>query len=346
MTKDKIYEALQHFQRARAEADEGIAILCDLLAELDASDTYATSRRERFRVLAGRAEPKEKPDLSAGGELSDQGIIQFTDEEMKKMPEFIQKAIFINRKKCYLRTRECGQSYTYEIRFRRDGYNVSACGKTIKQAKERFIKKMAHAVPDPRRQRDIPSTFSAFAIFFFENFRKERVTETTYKGDLMRLKNYLQPHFGEKMLSRITPYDCKILIDGVIAKGRGKTAEELYCLLSVIFKGAYAHGLIDRNPLELVPRTKHERESGTALSREEERTLLSALEGTIYRTAVALSLYCGLRPNELRSAKLCGDFIVAVNSKRKTRKTEYKRIPISSKLRDVLPADGAFYIAE
>ena len=42
-----------------------------------------------------------------------------------------------------------------------------------------------------------------------------------------------------------------------------------------------------------------------------------------------LALYTGLRPNELYTAKIEGNFIVAINSKRKNRKLEYKKIPIS-----------------
>jgi len=40
-----------------------------------------------------------------------------------------------------------------------------------------------------------------------------------------------------------------------------------------------------------------------------------------------------LRPNELSSAKIDGDFIVAINSKRKNGKIEYKKIPIIERLR-------------
>lgn len=45
-----------------------------------------------------------------------------------------------------------------------------------------------------------------------------------------------------------------------------------------------------------------------------------------------LALYTGLRPNELYTAKIEGNFIVAINSKRKNRKLEYKKIPISKML--------------
>ena len=50
----------------------------------------------------------------------------------------------------------------------------------------------------------------------------------------------------------------------------------------------------------------------------------------------AVALYTGLRPNEYKTAKIQGAFIVAVNSKRKTKKVEYKKIPISPMLRPYL----------
>ena len=44
----------------------------------------------------------------------------------------------------------------------------------------------------------------------------------------------------------------------------------------------------------------------------------------------------GLRPNEYKTAVIDGDFIVAVNSKQKKKKVEYKKIPICSHLRSRL----------
>lgn len=50
----------------------------------------------------------------------------------------------------------------------------------------------------------------------------------------------------------------------------------------------------------------------------------------------AVGLYTGLRPNEYYSAKIQGDFIVAINSKRKNGKVEYKKIPITPMLEPYL----------
>ena len=136
----------------------------------------------------------------------------------------------------------------------------------------------------------------------------------------------------EKPIKRITPDDCQRLLDGIKETGKGKTTEEIRSLLMVIFKMAIAHNLISHNPLDVVLYTKHENEHGEALTKAEEGILFKALEGNPYRSAFALALYTGLRPNEYKTAKIEGKFIVAINSKRKNGKIEYKKIPITKML--------------
>lgn len=80
----------------------------------------------------------------------------------------------------------------------------------------------------------------------------------------------------------------------------------------------------------------HQCEHGVALTKEEEKKLLQGVKGTKYEYIFALSLYTGLRPNELFTAKIDGNFIVAKNSKRKGKKVEYKKIPISIMLKPYL----------
>ena len=89
---------------------------------------------------------------------------------------------------------------------------------------------------------------------------------------------------------------------------------------------------MDKNPLTLVVKMKHECKHGTALTKDEERLLLQAYPNTKYQIIFALALYTGLRPNEYNTAKIEGQFIVAVNSKRKNKRVEYKKIPITPML--------------
>lgn len=81
---------------------------------------------------------------------------------------------------------------------------------------------------------------------------------------------------------------------------------------------------------------QHESEHGKALTKVEEKKLLESVKGTRYERVMALALYTGLRPNELYTARIEGNFIVARNSKRKGGKIEYKKIPISVMLKPYL----------
>ena len=82
----------------------------------------------------------------------------------------------------------------------------------------------------------------------------------------------------------------------------------------------------------MILHTNHERETGKALTRAEELLLLDSCKGSAYEQLFALMLYTGLRPNEVKSAHIEGKFLVAINSKRKDGKIEYKKIPLFSHL--------------
>ncbi len=290
---------------------------------------------------------------------NEKGVVYFTDKEIKTMPKKIQRLIILDGKRCRLRTRQSGkESTTYQIRFRRDGYDVNACGVTIEIAKKNFLEKIKTAKPKGEQAGDefrAPLTFSAFALYYFEKFHKEKVSKKHYENGVRLFQRWLAPRFKEQPLNKITPSNCKAILDEVNEQGKGKTADDLRSLMNVIFKNAIAHGLIELNPLAIVVHIPHEKENGKALTKEEEKELFAGLRRLGYADnfarAVALVLFCGLRPVELRYGEILprieGEFIVAVNSKRHTngkKKVEFKRIPIIKRLRPYLPDDGVFDI--
>ena len=182
----------------------------------------------------------------------------------------------------------------------------------------------------------IPKTFNAFAQYYFQNFRKKKVAERTFVKDMERYRTHILPTFKETPIKNITPGDCQKLLDKLSAEGKGKTCDEIHSLLSVIFKTAIAHNLITQNPLAIVFHVKHEREHGSALTREEEKILIDSLKNSPYLNVIALMLYTGLRPNEIYTVKVDPPFIITVNSKRKNKKIEYKKIPIVKRLKPYL----------
>jgi integrase len=175
-------------------------------------------------------------------------------------------------------------------------------------------------------------------MYYFENFRKELVSDKTLYNDTSRYNKYILPFFNERPINNISPGDCKKLLDSIKNKGLGKTADEVYSLLNVIFKCAINHAIIERNPLDILLHIKHEKQSGVALTKDEEQRLYNELKNTThperYRKAIALALFCGLRPNEYyKILEVKPSFLICVNSKRKNKKVEYKQIPIINALK-------------
>ena len=140
------------------------------------------------------------------------------------------------------------------------------------------------------------------------------------------------PAFGEKKVKSLLPIDCKILLDNVVSAGKGKTAEQIRTLLNVVFKGAIAHALIERNPLDTVLYIKHVRKTGSALTVAEEIEIYPKLLNHEYGKFIAIYLFTGIRPNELYKSSVEPPFLVAQNSKRKNGRIEFKKIPISTVL--------------
>lgn len=227
-------------------------------------------------------------------------------------------------------------NYNYEIRLRTHGYNIYASSNNLEETKRKFIDKLVEYEKYGDTKSNVPQTFVKFTEYFFDNFYSRKVAAETLRIAKSQFKNHLSPYFGDVPIRRIVPKKCQELYDGLEEQGKGKTAEDVFSLLNVIFKAAIKHAIITHNPLDMVFHTKHEREHGTALTKEEEKKLLTETAGTPYQLMFAIGLYTGMRPNEYFTAKIEGDFIVANNSKRKNGKAELKKIPITPMLKPYL----------
>lgn len=291
----------------------------------------------------------ESSGADAPREQDKTGFLKFTKQEILKMPTKFRKYFIAADKLVHVRRRKRNKKgyYTYEARYRCGEYNISVSSTNPDKLVEKFIEAV-HVVETGNELRNVPTNFHQFATYYFETFWRRTVTAETYKNEMNRYKNHIRPRFGELLIKKITPAMCQQLLDGIVSKGLGKTADEVYGRLNQIFNAAIKHGLIKHNPLDLVVFTTHERKHGKALTKAEEKYLLEATAGTPWQLMFAVALYTGLRPNEYATARIEGAFIVAVNSKRKTKKVEYKKIPITPMLRPYL--DGVqelrFYVPQ
>lgn len=277
------------------------------------------------------------------------GFLNFTKQEILKMPIKFRKYFIAADKLVHVRRRKRNKKgyYTYEARYRCGEYNISVSSTDPDKLVEKFIAAV-QVVDTGNELMTVPTNFHEFATYFMTTFWRRTVTAETYKNEMNRYKNHIQPVFGSFPIKKITPAMCQQLLDGINAKGYGKTADEVHGRLNQIFEAAIKHGLIKHNPLALVVFITHERKHGKALTKEEERRLLDLTAGTVWQLMFAVALYTGLRPNEYATARIDGNFIVARNSKQKNHKVEHKRIPITPMLRPYLEGvqELRFYVPQ
>ena len=280
---------------------------------------------ERLKKITG---------FDSRGQDNEEVFWMFSAKELSLMPKTFRKEFRTQGCTAHVRKRRSGKnSWNYEIRYRRNGYNITASANNLDQAKHKFIEMLGSAEKCVKnKERTIPSTFDKFANYFFEKFYKRKVGESTFRVAMSNYKNHVAPHFGDMPLKSITADRCQELLDRLIDEDKVRTEENVFTMLNMIFKAAVKHGVMAHNPIDMVFHTKHEREHGKALTKDEERKLLEQTAGTPYQLMFAIALYTGLRPNEYKTAVIDGDFVVANNSKRKNGKVESKKIPITPML--------------
>ncbi len=317
-----------------------IKLLCKKIAQdafdlLNALEVEDAEQRSRLFFVKGGANDRvlefPAPVKNELTEDFEEGNLKFTEKEIAKMPSSFRKVFRAQGCTAYVRRRSGGRyNCSYEIRFRGDGYNISASATTLEKAKEKFIEKIKAAVSERDNAQHIPTKFLDFAQYWFENFHARKVCDATYAYGQRIFNTYVKPSLKNIPLAKVTPVMLQSLLDGL--ERIPKTADEVYSLLNQIFKSAVNHGVLRLNPLGMCYHKQHERKHGSAFTKDEETRLLSAYAGEPCQLPFALMLYCGLRPNELYTVTLEGGFIKAVNSKRKGGKVEHKRIPVSPML--------------
>ena len=273
-------------------------------------------------------------------EITDEDIsgserLVFSRKEINSMPRTFRKQFRCKGITAHVHKRRSGKhNWNYEIRCQVNHQKINVSSNNLETAKQKFITKLYEVESGIVKPKDdgIPSTFDKFANYFFEKFYKRKVCEETYRVAMSNYKNHVLPHFGDVRLNSITADKCQNLLDSLIEEDKLRTEENVYTMLNMIFKAAVKHAVLKHNPIDMVFHTKHEREHGKALTKDEECKLLEETAGTPYQQMFAIGLYTGLRPNEYKTAYIEDGFIVANNSKRKNGKAELKKIPITPML--------------
>ena len=346
MEREKLIEILNFITTVECSDEQKKALL-----EMAAN----TITVDKLSELVGNNDGKETTQDKASENKV--GIVKFTKREISQMPKSFRKEFRTAGCTAHVLRRRSGKNnWNYMIRYRKNGYNIVATSNNLEEAKRKFIKKLSQADELKKQQaiaevtetplhptallkkpiftevNGIPATFDKFANYYFEKFHKRKVCEESYRITLSNYKNHVLPHFGDIPLTSITADKCQSLLDKLIEQDKVRTEENIFTMLNTLFKAAVKHAILQHNPMDMVFHTKHEREHGKALSKDEELRLLEETAGTPYQLMFAIGLYTGLRPNEYKTAYIENGFIVANNSKRKNGKVELKKIPITPML--------------
>lgn len=262
-------------------------------------------------------------------------FLEFTKKELSKMPKFFQTIYKLKGgKAAHIRQKENG---TYEIRYRRDGLNLSVSSKNLGDAKERFIQALNQSEKIPN---STPLLFEPYARQWLEVIKKAEVKESTYSDYCTVFKAHIYPKFGNFYMRDIKPTDVQKFINELCEKKTFRIAEKIYMLLHALFEFAAAEEIISKSPMILLRKPKHEATHGQAFTIEEERAFVrTCLEsGMPYRYAYILMLYTGIRRSELSSVQVSTEWITVITSKtRKGLSQKTRKIPVSPMLRPFLP---------
>lgn len=262
-------------------------------------------------------------------------FLELSKKELSKMPKWFVKIYKLKGGKvAHIRQKPNG---TYEIRYRRDGLNISVGSKNLADAKERFIQALCDA---RTKEMNDKTFFGQFAKQWLDVVKKPHIKETTYEDYIVAFRAHIFPKFGNKRLRDIKPLDVQKLLNGIEQKGSPRSAIKVYILLKALFDFALAEDLIIRNPMTIIKKPQHEVKHGQAFTVEEEKAFIAKCiaSNSPCKYAYILMLFTGIRRSELPSVQFDSQWITVITGKtRKGLNDKTRRIPISPMLMPFMP---------
>lgn len=256
--------------------------------------------------------------------------IKFTRQEIKNMSPTFKKVFIANGLAAHVLKKPCGKNtFTYEIRYRANGFDIRASSIDLAKAKEKFLAKTTSKEIEKYRIKTHKDNKNLFRNIFEEwhQYKKGTILDKELKRFHVNFYN-LPEELQNKPIFEIKTID----LDKIMKEVKPRKYEELRTLFNGIFKYAIASGLLTNNPVALIPFKKAERQSKDALPTDEIITFFENVKDSKYdniRQGLYLLYFFGLRPCEIdEETHREGEFLITRNRKRKNGKIEYKKIPI------------------
>ena len=274
-------------------------------------------------------------------ENAQSNTITFTKNEVKRMDKTFKKHFILNGYIAHVIKRKSGKNgFYYEIRYRRNGYNIRAASVDINEAKRIFLEKTLPSNIGKYLIAKQKSGFNLLEEIFEEWHAYKKGTVVDKEHTRFRVNfNGLPEEIRKKPIAEIRTID----IDAILKEVKPRKYEELRTLFNGIFKYAVASGIITHNPVALIKFKRAERQSRESLSKGEIVAFLERIKEPKYdniRQFAYILYFFGLRPCEIdEETHREGDFLVTRNRKRKNGKIEYKKIPIPTQAQELIDWD-------
>ena len=318
------------------------------LMRLSAAILLATDPQERLSLSA------QMNALAAQTVETDKncttGFLHFTQKEIAKMPKTFKKEFIINGYTTHVIKRPSGKhGHIYEIRYRRNGYNISASSKNADTAKRKFIEKLSTATPIEPPTPKSGRLIKDYAFFWLDKIKRPLIKESTYEEYATVIRAHIIPKYGDYTLEEVTSSDVQLFLYQYTDRGNHRTAQKIYVTLKAIMEYAYNDGLIKRNPLNNVTLLGYQQKNGQALTIEEERDFVAKLnaERNEIRNAYLFALYTGARRSEILTAEIKDGWITIKSVKTKKAYGDvFRRMPVPPLLKPYLSLNNLAFSAD
>lgn len=147
-------------------------------------------------------------------------------------------------------------------------------------------------------------TVNQYLNHWLEVSAKAKLRERTYSSYVETLKLYVQPHLGQKVISKLSPLDIQTLYSTLQENGlSASTIKRAHAVLSSALRQGVKWQMIPKNPSEYVDLPRIERKEMKAFTAEEAKRFLDAAVFDKLNCLFVLLLTTGLRPGEALGLK-------------------------------------------
>ena len=275
------------------------------------------------------------------GKKTSSAKIKFTKKEIESMSKTFKKEFIANGLVSHVIKRPSGKKgFYYEIRYRRNGYNITVSNRDIEKAKELFIE-ATKKLESPEILAKTKLKFGAIANEWLK-YKNGKIDQHTWRGYEYKIQKYFStPQWNDRPITQIRTSDIDNFMRQFNDNPRGY--EDMRTIFNQVFKYAIASGIMLNNPVTLVPFKRAERENREALTPKQIIEFLTRLQNPKYdkiRKGAYILYFFGLRPCEIdEEARFENGFLICRNRKRKSGKIEYKKIPIPKQAKGLINFD-------